>query len=95
MVQSSALSVFLSYVENPTEPAYETIQARRECARILAALAKHNVQALVNTLKNNSMDIEVFAGKVDSISDVKLRNQATLLRDRLRDCIKQQLAAGK
>jgi len=97
MAVSKSLAVLLNYIENPQQPAYETIQARRECARVLAFLAKNNAAAALSNLRANAALDEFFA-RVDGLQDQKLKNQAVLLRDRLNECIRQQqqpAAAGK
>ncbi len=81
MLKSSVLRVLLDYVHTHQEPAYETIQARRECARVLSTLAKHNASALKSAL--DSSDLQVFCNRVDSIADEKLKKMAAVVRERV------------
>lgn len=81
MLKSSVLRVLLDYVQTHQEPAYETIQARRECARVLSTLAKHNASALKSAL--DSSDLQVFCNGVDMIADEKLKKMAAVVRERV------------
>jgi len=83
MCKSKSLSCLLAQIENPREPAYETIQSRRECARTMAALAKHDAATVVQTLVREDSPVFQCLSKVDGLADARLRAQATRMRDLL------------
>jgi len=83
--KSNALRVLFTAVDNPTEPAYESIQSRRECARVLCALAKCDHNAVVSALRHVGTNIsELNMQRVESIVDARLKMLANTLFDRLR-----------
>lgn len=51
LVRSTALPMLLSMVDRPPEPAYETLQVRREAAHVLATLAKFDAAGVLATLQ--------------------------------------------
>lgn len=81
MLKSTALRVLLSYMHTESLPLYETIQARRECARVLSVLAKHNVAALRTSL--DAGEVQLFCNSVSSLVDDKLKKIATPFCDRV------------
>lgn len=83
MCKSKSLANLLAQIENPREPAYETIQSRRECARVMAALAKHDASTVIQTLVREDSPVYQSLSRVDGLTDPRLRTQASRMRDLL------------
>jgi len=87
MVKSSAMCVLFNHIDNPQEPAYETIQSRRECSRILAALTKYDAASVMLNLQKHggSRIVEDWLARVDGIKDMRLKYQADVVRKHIRE----------
>jgi len=83
LVRSKALPLIFSMVEFVPEPMYETIQVRRECARLLAALAQFEPRAVMENLQSSDKKV-VQDWKLEKLAcDATLHNFAATARDSL------------
>lgn len=73
--KSNTLRVlFQAVVTTPSEPAYETIQSRRECARVLCAVAKCDAVAVMTALRLGGVNInELSPQRIEAVVDARLK----------------------
>lgn len=86
MSKSNTLRVlFHAVVSNSTEPAYETIQSRRECARVLCAVAKCDSVGFVNALRYAGANVnELNVQRIEATTDARLKMLSMTLVELLR-----------
>jgi len=83
--KSNSLRVMFQAIKNPADSAYESIQSRRECGRVMCALVTCDSAAVISTLRHSGTNInELNAQRIEKIEDVRLKLLANTLFERLR-----------
>jgi len=80
LITSSSLAVVVSLVTENPEPnlSYETIQIRRECAKILITLAQFNAAGVVESISrlHGATFLPHWFDQVQHLEDVRLRSHS-------------------
>lgn len=80
LITSSSLAVVVSLVTENPEPnlSYETIQIRRECAKILITLAQFNAAGVVESISrlHGATFLPHWFDQVQQLEDVRLRSHS-------------------
>jgi len=84
MIKSSAFPIVFSLVDNAPEPAYESIQIRRECALAFANLCSIDTSSVITALSALGSKLEDWKQTVAHITDARIHKQAIRALDHLR-----------